>query len=99
MARKKINRYKNINQTSDRQLLYDNLSQENLLMIDDVLDAYFSGRIDLKIPRFENGDVDFCGEFELIKKDFSYPEYGSEILILKWVEDFEDTGYLIECLE
>lgn len=51
------------------------------------------------MPRYENGEPDFYGEFKLIIKDNSYKPHGYELLILKWVEDYEDTGYMIETLK
>lgn len=46
----------------------------------------------------EDGSVDF-ENIDLVIKDPSYKANGFELLILKWYEDYEDTGYLIECLE
>lgn len=67
--------------------------------IDDILNAYFSGKIDFIVPRYEDGEPNFYGEFEIIINDNTYQENGNELLIMKWVEDFECTDYLIECME
>lgn len=91
--------YGNIEKTADKQRLYDNLPERTLKEVDEILGAYFSERIDLEIAKFEYGESDFCGECELIVKDSNYVETGNELLVLKWVEDFEDTDYLIECLK
>lgn len=92
-------KYKNIERTADRQLLYDSLSVDTLNEIDAILGAYFEGRIDFQEPRFENGEPDFCGDYELIIIDKDYKELGNELLVMKWIEDRENTGYLIECME
>lgn len=91
--------YKNIEGCTDKQYLYDNLSDNALQIIDNVIEAYYSNRIDFVEPRFEDGEPDFCGEFELTIKDNSYEKNGNELLILKWVEDYEDTEYMVECLQ
>lgn len=91
--------FPNIEKTKDKKYLYDNLSEEQLKIIDDVLDSYWNGKIDLNIPRFEDDTPDFCGEFELIINDKDYKETGYEITIIKWIEDFEDTGYLVDVME
>ena len=93
-------KYPRIDETRDKQYLYDNLPEKQLCMIEDVLNAYGQGRIDIEIPRYEDdGTVDFCGEFEIIINDSSYVCNGFEIMIIKWIEDFEDTGYMVECLQ
>lgn len=74
------------------------MSNEKLKEIDDILEAYFRDKIDFVVPVFENGEVDFCGEFELIINDDAYEKTGNELLVMKWVEDYEDTGYLMECM-
>ena len=45
-----------------------------------------------------NGHIDF-DKLELVVKDKSYKEKGFELLVIKWFESFEDTGYLVECLK
>lgn len=91
--------YKNIEKTSDKQYLYNNLSGEKLKEIDDILGAYFSGKINFIVPRLENGEPDFCGEFKLIINDDTYEKTGNELLVLRWVEDYEDTGYMVDCIK
>lgn len=87
-----------IDETRDKQILYRELSSDKLFEINNILEAYSCGRIDFKVPRLDNGEPDFDGEFELINNDNTYEETGSELLVMKWVEGYEDTGYLIECL-
>lgn len=82
--------FKSIERCSDKQMLYDALSLEALKVIDSILEAHFDGLIDVKEPRLENGDPDFDGEFELIINDETYESKGPELLILKWVNDYED---------
>lgn len=91
-------KYKEIERTKDRQCLYDNLSKENLDVIEHILRAYNDGKIDFAVPRYPDGEPDLFGEFALIVKDNMYKQTGQELLVLKWVEDFESTGYLLECM-
>lgn len=90
--------YKEIDLTKDKQYLYDNLSEDSLDIIEYVLEAYGDSKIDLEGPRYPDGEPDLFGEFKLIVKDNTYKRTGYELLILKWVEDFENTGYLLECM-
>jgi len=90
--------YPNIEKCADKQHLYNNLSEAALRLIENTLTCY-PNKIDFTAPRYENGEPDFYGEFELIIKDDSYKPHGYELLILKWVEDYEDTGYMIETLQ
>ena len=90
--------FKSIERCSDKQMLYDALSLKAMKVIDSILEAHFDGLIDVKEPRLANGDPDFEGEFELVIDDPDYVCCGCELLILKWVNDYEDTGYMIECM-
>lgn len=91
-------RYPEIDRCSDKQYLYDNLTHFVLSWIEKILEFYNSGKIDLLIPRFDNDEIDFDGEWKLIIKNKSYKANGNEVLVLKWYEGFEDTGYLVGCL-
>ena len=83
---------------SDACMLYNNLDYDVLKIIDDILEAERKERIELIDPRFEDGEPDFCGNFELIIHDKTYFENGIEKLILKWLNGYECTDYLIDCL-
>lgn len=89
--------FENIEVLEDKDHLYKYLDIDSLKEIDSILDAYFGRKIDLIIPRYENGEVDFDNEFLVVVNDKDYKETGNEVLVIKWVEGFEDTGYLIEC--
>ena len=91
-------KYKHIEQTADNQFLYNHLSAESLKQIDDILEAYSLGRIDFIEPRYEDGEPDFDGEYKLIINDKTYKETGWELLVLKWIEGHENTGYVVECM-
>lgn len=91
-------KFKNIEKTKDKQYLYDNLSNERLKEIDDILEGYFCDKIDVIVPIFANGEPDFCGEFKLIINDDTYEKTGNELLVLRWVEDYENTGYMVDCI-
>ena len=87
-----------VEKTRDFQLLNDKLNNEKILLIDTTLSAYIHGKIDMDLHKNEDESVDF-EKIDLVIKDPSYKANGFELLILKWYEDYEDTGYLIECLE
>lgn len=82
-----------VENTREFQTLSNKLNNEELLLIDTVLSAYAHGKIDIDLPSNEDGG------FDLVVKDPSYKVNGFELLILKWYEDYENTEYLIECLE
>ena len=92
--------YKNIENCKDKQLLLNKLDTKSLDLIESVLNAYNSGRIDFIDPRNEDGEPDWLGEFELVINDDSYAETGMELLVLKWYEDIiETTEHLLECFD
>lgn len=90
--------FRNIERCRDKQKLYDALSENELKAIDYILDAHFLDKIDIKEPRFANGEPDPGGEFELVINDESYIKIGWELLVLKWANDYEITQYLIESM-
>ena len=90
--------FKEISQCTDKEMLYASLSYDALRIIEDTLNAYFTGRIDIVEPRFDDDEPNFCGDFELILKSKGYVKNGFEELILKWINDYECTDYLIECM-
>lgn len=87
-----------VEETRDFQTLINKLNNKELLLIDTVLSSYINGKIDMDLHENEDGSVDF-ENIDLVIKDPSYKANGFELLILKWYEGYEDTGYLIECLE
>ena len=87
-----------VEKTRDFWLLNDKLNNEKILLIDTILSAYSHEKIDMDLHKTEDGNFDF-ENIDLVIKDPSYKVNGFELLILKWYEDYEDTGYLIECLE
>lgn len=92
----KFKKYPFIEKTKDKQYLYNHLSEPALKDIEHILEAYSIGAIDFEVPEYEDGTPDFSGEFKLIIVDDSYEKIGCELLVLKWIEDYEDTEYLIE---
>lgn len=94
------NRYKypNIESAADKEDLYECLTENVLVEIEKILEAYGNGKIDLFIPRDEYDEIDWDRDMEVIIKDENYKQTGAELLILKWWEDHEDTGYMIECM-
>lgn len=82
----------------DKQYLYDNLNESELEIIENILQAELDGKIGLPENRFdENGNVDF-ELLEIVVYDESYIQNGYELLVLKWIHDYEDIGYLVECI-
>lgn len=87
-----------VSNTMDFKILKSHLNIDSLRLIDNIYRDYAKDRIDLDVPRDENGNFNF-EDVKLLIKDISYEETGCEKLVLKWLEDMEDTGYLIECFE
>ena len=97
-----MKKFKYIEVCGDEQYLYDNLNEEGLTVIDNILEAYWNGKIDIIAPHFEDDEeqeVDFCGDFKVIINDKSYVETGFEELIMRWINDWEDTGYMVEYMK
>ena len=91
-------KFKNIEQCSDKKYLFDNLNENSLKEIDRILEAYWNNQIDILVPGRDTGDYDLSNS-ELIVKDKGYRENGFELLVIKWIEDWEDTGYLVDCFK
>ena len=87
-----------VSKTRDFEMLKAKLNIESLRLIDNICQAYNRGRIDLDVSRDENGNFNF-EDVKLVYKDPFYDETGFELVVLKWLEDMEDTGYLIDSLE
>ena len=90
-------KYPNLSSCEDYKCLLDYLADKSLSEIENVLEAHKLGKIQLVIPRNKNGEVEWFDDWDTTIIDTTYELTGSETLILKWYEGFEDTGYLIEC--
>ena len=90
-------KYKHLEACSDFKVLNDYLTEKHLNEIEYILNAYATNKIDLIIPRDEKEKIVWEGDWDIKILDDSYRRIGGEILVLKWYEGFEDTGYLIEC--
>ena len=91
--------YPHLSLCADFKYLKDNLNSESLQIIESILDAYNKNKIDLDISRDEDGKFDFSNDISLSVLDKGYVETGFELLVLKWYESYEDTGYLVECFD
>lgn len=96
-AKRRLNsgRFPLLCKTADYEILLEDLDIVSLVIVEETLNNYFNGNIDMIVPRTENDEPDFYGEFELIINDNNYIENGYELLIMKWIDDFESTDYLI----
>lgn len=83
-----------LSQCSDFYYLKENLSQESLEYIEKGLQLYNDNEIELIIPRDEKGEIIDFADIDVVDKNGQHSEYA---IVVKWYEDFEDTGYLIEC--
>lgn len=90
--------FKHLSSCADFNYLLNNLSQEALLLLEGIIEAYVTGRIGLEIIRGEDEQIDFDKSFGLIINDESYVPFedGLDVTAIKWYESFEDTGYLWE---
>lgn len=73
------------------------LPESRLREIEEVLSAYYAGKIDFEEPCDENGEY-ICGAPELIILDPTYEEQGVELSVLRWCEGHIPTEWLIEDL-
>lgn len=87
-----------VSKTRDFEMLKTKLNIESLRLIDNIYQDYNRGRVDLDVPKDKDGNFNF-EDVKLVYKDPFYEETGFELVVLKWLEDMEDTGYLIDCLE
>ena len=87
--------YREIEHTADKEILYSYLVEPELDIIETILRAYKEGKIDIIEPRDENGEPDFDGTFELIINDCNHQKTGYEMPILKWINDWETTDYIV----
>lgn len=87
--------YREIEHTADKEILYSYLVEPELDIIETILRAYNEGKIDIIEPRDENGEPDFDGIFELVINDENYQGTGYEMSILKWINDWETTDYIV----
>lgn len=78
--------------TKDYRVLVDNLTVHQLAYIERALKKYSEGEIILNENRDADGNINF-ENIKVLNKDGSESEYA---VIIKWFEDFEDTGYMME---
>ena len=78
--------------TKDYRTLVDNLTVQQLAYIERALQKYSEGEIILNEKRDADGNINF-ENIEVLNKDGSDSEFA---VIIKWFEDFEDTGYMID---
>lgn len=90
--------YPYISDCEDADYLFDHLSKNSLNFIESTLFNYSHDIISLVIPRDDNDEIDFDGEWRVEVKDNNRESTEEELMVLKWVEGFEDTGYLVEVL-
>lgn len=85
-----------IERATKKQFLYDNLSDDSLREIDGILEAYFNDRIDIVEKNTDEDDSEDDGEYKLVINDKCYEETGNELIVLKWIEGYEETAALFE---
>lgn len=95
-----LQKFKCISECADKNYIFRNLSVPEIHTVENILQAYKDGKIDLDIPRdVDSSEIDFDGEFNLIINEPSYEEVGIEVTVLKWYESHEDTGYMVEVVQ
>lgn len=80
---------------TDFKLLAKNLKYDTMIYIEKILRA----PLELIVPRTEDDYPDFDAEWSVRTNDESYKMTGHELLVLKWVEDFECTDTLIDFMQ
>ena len=96
--------FEELSSCKDFKYLKDYLSNEKLAVIKNILEAYSAGRINIKIVRDKDEQIDFDKSFDLLSLDPDYRPLTKangdrawlEEVVIKWYEGFEDTGYLME---
>ena len=95
-----LGRFKCISECEDKNYLFQKLSVSELQTVENILQAYSEGKIDLDIPRdVDTNEINFDGEFNLIIDEQPYEEIGIEVIVLKWYESLEDTGYMVDVVQ
>lgn len=95
-----LERFKCISECEDKNYLFQKLSVSELQTVENILQAYSEGKIDLDIPRdVDTNEINFDGEFNLIIDEQPYEEIGIEVTVLKWYESLEDTGYMVDVVQ
>ena len=95
-----LGKFKSISECEDKNYLFQKLSVSELNTVENILQAYNEGKIDLDIPRDANtNEINFDGKFNLIIDEQSYEEIGIEVTVLKWYESFEDTDYMVDTIQ
>lgn len=87
----KIN-FRFINKTKDYKILVDSLTVKQLWFIEQGLRLYAIGELVLNKNEDESGNINF-EDIEVKSKTGTDSPYA---VVVKWYEDFEDTGYLID---
>lgn len=90
-------KYPHLFNTRDFDILKKALFPAGLHIIDNILNAYYADKIDIEVVRNADGQIEFDKSGGLIINDENYVPNGFESLVIKWVEDMEDTGYMVEC--
>lgn len=89
--------WKIISMCRDSKVLFEELPKEALDKIEKILEAYSEERFEVIPPRYEDGEVNYYEEFELVVKDKSYHVDGREIALIRWYESWgEEVDYIIE---
>ena len=84
----------------DSEYLADTLGVEAMDAIEGILSAYIDGEFTVKEARDENGELDFCGDFEVTIEDEGYEVTGFEEKVARWYESWGvDENDLVEAFE
>lgn len=78
--------------TKDYRILVDNLTVQQLAYIEKAVKKYLEGEIILNDNRDAERNINF-ENIEIKNNDGSDSDYA---VIIKWYEDFEDTGYMMD---
>ena len=91
--------YYQISRCRDKDRLFRELTDKQLNILESVLDAYVSSKIDFVDPETNSVNPAYDGVYELVINDCNYQGNGCELFIMKWAEDRESTDNLIDYLE
>lgn len=93
------NFFARIRMTKDATLLFRSLPETTLNIIEHVLKGFFKEQIMLDEPYTSDGEPDYDGTFDIIIKDKDYVLNGCELPVLLWINDHEDTHWLIDLFD
>ncbi len=91
--------YPYISECVDADYCMKTLSQEGLDYLESVLSDYAHNKISLVVPRDDNDEIDFDGEWDVEVKDNDRAPTETELWILKWYEGYEDIGNVCDEIE